>query len=193
MSLDRKIRFCTHIKVNGVSCGSPTLRGEVFCYFHQRLIRGVATPPKSRLHPIAILEGPESIQVSLMEITNALVRNTIDLRRAQLILRALNIAFRNARHARFRPLSSDLVSEVPDYPAAPAPPNLALVQAGSLAQIHKSQNVSESEAGEVRRQLEREQFDDAFASALSATTQPRPAASKQDAPADPAFPHTRPA
>ena len=193
MPLDRKIRICTHIKVNGVSCGSPTLRGEVFCYFHQRLIRGVATPPKSRLHPIAILESQESIQVSLMEITNALVRNTIDLRRAQLILRALHIAFRNARHARFRPLSSDMVSEVPDYPAAPAPPNLALVQAGSLAQIHKSQNESENVAEEVRHQLECEQFDDAFASALATTTQPRPPASVQGAPADPISPRTRPA
>src|ERR1039458_8839375 len=96
MSLNKNTRVCTHIKVNGVQCGSPALRGEVFCYFHQRMIRGVATPPKSRLHPIAQIEDAESIQTSLMEVINTLVRNTIDFRRAQLILRALNIAARNA-------------------------------------------------------------------------------------------------
>ena len=95
MSLNKNTRVCTHIKVNGVRCGSPALRGEVFCYFHQRMIRGIATPPKSRLHPIAQIEDAESIQTSLMEVINTLVRNTIDFRRAQLILRALNIAASN--------------------------------------------------------------------------------------------------
>src|SRR5580704_4442580 len=32
---------CTHIKVTGVRCGSPALRGEQFCYFHQRMLRTV--------------------------------------------------------------------------------------------------------------------------------------------------------
>ncbi len=50
-----------------------TLRQEVFCYFHQRMIRGVRTPPKSRLHPIANFEDAQAIQASLMEIVNALV------------------------------------------------------------------------------------------------------------------------
>src|ERR1700730_1578610 len=40
MSLNKNTRIWTHIKVNGVRCGSPALRGEVFCYFHQRMIRG---------------------------------------------------------------------------------------------------------------------------------------------------------
>ena len=76
MAVNKAARICTHIKVNGVPCGSPALRGELFCYFHQRLIRGVRTPPKSRLHPMAFLEDPQSIQASLMETVNALVRNT---------------------------------------------------------------------------------------------------------------------
>ena len=46
MPLNKNIRVCTHIKVNGVPCGSPALRGEIFCYFHQRMIRGVRTPAK---------------------------------------------------------------------------------------------------------------------------------------------------
>jgi hypothetical protein len=121
VALNQNIRVCTHIKVNGIRCGSPALRSEVFCYFHQRMIRGVRTPPKSRLHPIALIENAASIQVSLMEVINALVRNTIDLRRAQLILRALQIAARNSRYAHLDLPEREMVREVPDYPDAPAP------------------------------------------------------------------------
>jgi hypothetical protein len=115
------VKACTHIKVTGVRCDSPALRGEQFCYFHQRMIRGVKTPPSARLHPIALLEDEEAIQASLMEVVNALVRNHIDLKRAELILRALNTSVRNARRARFN-AGSQSVTQIPDYPAPPAPP-----------------------------------------------------------------------
>jgi hypothetical protein len=125
---------CTHIKVSGIRCDSPALRNEVFCYFHQRMIRGVRTPPKSRLHPIAMLESQESIQAALMEIVNALVRNQIDVARARLVLRALSIAARHAGKARFDCWKSDMVNEVPEYPAAPpavGPFAIATVQAAA--------------------------------------------------------------
>src|SRR5713226_8313688 len=101
MPVHPNVKVCTHIKVTGVRCGSPALRGEQFCYFHQRMMRGVSTLPNARLHPIALIENEEAIQVSLMEVINALARNTIDLHRAQLILRALTIAVRNARRVHF--------------------------------------------------------------------------------------------
>jgi hypothetical protein len=138
MAVNQATRLCSHIKVNGVRCGSPALRGEFFCYFHQRLIRGVRTPPKSRLHPIAVLEDKESVQVSLMETVNALVRNTIDLRRAQLILRALHIASKNVSLIDFDCSKyRDLVNEVPQYstPAGPPRADPAVAQAQALSQI----------------------------------------------------------
>jgi hypothetical protein len=134
MAVNKAIRICTHIKVNGIPCGSPALRGELFCYFHQRLIRGVHTPPKSRLHPMAFLEDAESIQTSLMEVINALVRNTIDFRRAQLVLRALHIAAKNAPRAHFHFSQHKMVDEVPEYPvpATPKPEEPMLAQAAVL-------------------------------------------------------------
>jgi len=121
MPLDQQVKICTHVKVTGHPCGSPALRGERFCYFHQRMIRGVRTPPKSRIHPIALIENEEGIQVALMETINAIVRNTIDLPRANLILRALNIAVRNSRRVRFDRLESEMVRAIPEYPhAAPS-------------------------------------------------------------------------
>src|SRR5260221_2442589 len=101
MPVHPNVKVCTHIKVTGVRCGSPALRGEQFYYFHQRMMRGVATPPNARLHPIALIESEEDIQASLMEVIYDLARNTIELHRAQLILRPLTIAARNDRPVHF--------------------------------------------------------------------------------------------
>jgi hypothetical protein len=142
MALNPNTRVCTHIKVNGIRCGSPSLRHEVFCYFHQRMIRGVRTPPKSRLHPIANFEDTHAIQFSLMEVVNALVRNHIDVPRARLILRALSIAARNASKTRFDCSQGDMVKEVPEYPAAPpvaGPVAIATAQAEAVSNISKPQ------------------------------------------------------
>ncbi len=148
MAVNPNTRACSHIKVNGVRCGSPSLRREVFCYFHQRMIRGVRTPPKSRLHPIANFESQEAIQASLMEVVNALVRNHIDVPRARLILRALAIAAKHSSKVRFDCWQNDMVKEVPQYPAAPpaeGPFTLPAVQAAALATIGTPQE-EESEA-----------------------------------------------
>jgi len=106
---------CTHIKVNGLRCGCPSLRGEQFCYFHQRMHRGVRMPAQARLHPIALIEDEESIQAALMEVINALMRNTIDLKRATLILRALHIAVKNAARVKFGLEKSNMVRDIPQY------------------------------------------------------------------------------
>ena len=111
-------KSCTHIKVSGVRCGSPALRGEQFCYFHQRMLRTFKFPA-SRVHHSALLEDEESIQASLMETVNALLRGTIELKRAELILRALNTAVRNIRRVKFGVHKSEMVTEVPDYPTPP--------------------------------------------------------------------------
>lgn len=153
MAIHPKTRICSHIKVNGVRCGSPALRGEIFCYFHERMIRGVSTPAGSRLHPIAILEDEESIQASLMEIVNALVRNQIDLKRAQLVLRALYIAAKNSHRVHFDLSEYDMVTEVPKYPAAPQhkPPDPALQQAAVLARWERRTSRDWSLTGEDAR------------------------------------------
>ena len=174
MAVNPNTRLCTHIKVNGVRCGSPSLRKEVFCYFHQRMIRGVRTPPKSRLHPIANFENAEAIQASLMEVVNALVRNQIDVPRARLVLRALSIAARNASKTHFACCQSDMVHEVPEYPAAPpatGPFAMATVQAAALAHINTPQ--------EDESALER--FDAIFAAPVD-PTQRKPPASVKTAP-----------
>ncbi len=128
---------CTHIKVTGVRCGSPALRGEQFCYFHQNAHRGVRRPQQSRLHPIALIEDEESIQYALMEVINALMRNTIDLKRATLILRALHIAVKNASRVKYGITGKNAVTNIPEY----APPSVA-TDFDELSQIDLPYNAS---------------------------------------------------
>jgi hypothetical protein len=108
-------KSCTHIKISGIRCGSPSLRGEQFCYYHQRMHRGVRTPPQSRLHPLACIEDKESIQAALAEVINALLRNTIDMKRATLIIRALHIAVKNDARASARASAREMVKDIPEY------------------------------------------------------------------------------
>ena len=112
-------KSCTHIKVTGVRCGSPALRGEQFCYFHQRMLRSVRFP-NSRVLRSALLEDPESIQASLMEVVNGLLRGTLELKRGELILRALNTAVRNIRRVRFDLHQDEMIREIPNYPDQPS-------------------------------------------------------------------------
>jgi hypothetical protein len=122
MALNPHVKICTHVMVTGVRCGSPALRGARFCYFHERMLNGVPTPKHARIHPIALLENEEAIQVALMEVVNAVLRNAIDNQRASLILRALNIAVRNARRVRFIGHEDQMVRQSlePHPAAAPA-------------------------------------------------------------------------
>ena len=114
------VRHCTHIKVTGQQCGSPALRGEFFCYFHTRVIKGVQQRVDMQLHSMALLEDCESIQLSIMHVVNGLIKGTLDPTRARLIIQALRIAARNAKNVRFddihyRESEQPMVREVPNY------------------------------------------------------------------------------
>jgi hypothetical protein len=159
--LNKNVRDCQHIKVTGVQCGSPAMRGEQFCYFHQRMLRGVSTPPNARLHPIAMIENEQAIQASLMEVINALARNHIDLRRADLILKALWIAAKNSRYARFDMDEDEMVRETPEY-AAPAPPK---------PQVRKQEVPKEKELPKIAI---KDAIAQVQASALAAVGKPQP-------------------
>ncbi len=113
------VRHCTHIKVTGQQCGSPALRGEFFCYFHTRVIKGVQQRVDMQLHSMALLEDCESIQLSLMHVVDGLIKGTLEPVRARLIIQALRIAARNAKNVRFdtkrESEKQSMVREVPDY------------------------------------------------------------------------------
>ena len=115
MPLHPNVRRCTHIQVTGHRCGSPALKQEYFCYFHTRMIKGVQTRVDSQIHPIALIENPEAIQAAIMHMIDAVLKGTIDNKRANIVLKALYIAVRNSRNAYFHIRRDDMVREVPNY------------------------------------------------------------------------------
>ena len=109
-----KALACTHVKITGHRCGSPALRGQPYCYFHDRLLnRQPAQPGDTQLHPIALIESEESVQAALMQVIDALLKDTIETRRASLIIKALYIASLNARRARFDANPEDMIIATP--------------------------------------------------------------------------------
>jgi hypothetical protein len=117
MSSFASSRRCSHIKVTGHRCGSPALHGEDLCYFHARLIGRIRARIDAVISPVAQLENEEAVQVSLMTVIDSILKGTIELKRAQLIVRALSIAQRNARHTRFQSCASDMVRRLPEQTA----------------------------------------------------------------------------
>src|SRR5512146_2241107 len=90
-----QLRLCTHIKTNGIKCGSPALRHHTLCYFHyqwqrrdQRRIRlgGPVGMNKNTGIELPLLDGPESIIVSIGEIQHALVDQRIPIKMGTALL-----------------------------------------------------------------------------------------------------------
>ncbi len=201
---------CTHIKVTGVRCGSPALRGEQFCYFHQNAHRGVSRPKQSRLHPIALIEDEESIQYALMEVINALMRNTIDLKRATLILRALHIAVKNASRVKYGIMGINGVTKIPEYAPPPVAtdfdefsqidlPYNASVPPKSERQIleekHHARKLQEwrDQQAQIRANLERAKPQPSANVGADAPSAPRPEQSEGRVPAAQPNPSPKPA
>ncbi len=99
------IRHCEHVKANGHFCGSPAMRGRNYCFFHiidigrrLRLQRyaahGLQAPPIE----LPLLEDAASIQLALMQVTDALLNGTLDRKTAGLVLYSLQTASSNLRN-----------------------------------------------------------------------------------------------
>jgi hypothetical protein len=84
---------CRHIKTNGLRCKSPALRGTRFCYFHSKL-HSLGAEPYAKYGPMRLPapEDPASIQLSIAQITDALISGRIEPKRAGQLLYAMQIA-----------------------------------------------------------------------------------------------------
>jgi hypothetical protein len=83
-------------------CGSPALRGESFCFYHHPTRAVVRNPHERRAHRTArknfTIPAPTchaDIQRSLSELVRRIAANQIDLKRANLLLTALQIVARD--------------------------------------------------------------------------------------------------
>jgi hypothetical protein len=87
---------CHHLQPTGRRCGSPALRGEQFCFYHHPTRRPPSRTPRFRtpfdLPPIT---DAETLQITLSEIIRRLADNTLDTKRASLLLVTLQMAKAN--------------------------------------------------------------------------------------------------
>jgi hypothetical protein len=92
-------RQCRHTMPEGGRCGSPAMRGEKFCYHHHLTRRPIADARLRQARRNAFgMPTPNSraeIQESLGRIIARVAGNDIDLRRAGLLLYALQLASTN--------------------------------------------------------------------------------------------------
>jgi len=98
-----EVRRCEHIKVNGTQCGSPALKEQPLCYFHQQ-----NRPAPAELYidgdrycdstiMIPPFEDAHSIQMVLRHIVQLMLQRRIDRKDAGLALYALQIASSNLK------------------------------------------------------------------------------------------------
>jgi hypothetical protein len=93
MSLPENIRQCEHIRISGQRCGSPALRGEARCYFHN-----TARNPYSGGIPLP--EDAASIQIGLSRVIRNLEGEPPTTKTYALMLYALQTASANLKRVR---------------------------------------------------------------------------------------------
>lgn len=101
-------RHCEHIMTNGEFCRSVALRGRKHCHFHLAYLGRKLRA--ERRHDIAmknsfeskyipmdlpLLEDANSVQLALSHVVDALMNNSVDTKRAGLLLYALQTATLN--------------------------------------------------------------------------------------------------
>ena len=82
---------CQHIRMNGRRCGSPALRGEEYCYFHDT----IENPSGSYSLPFP--EDATSLQYGVMMVIRMLISGHVEIKRCWALLYALQIASANLR------------------------------------------------------------------------------------------------
>ncbi len=114
----KPIRTCSHIKTNGIVCGSPALREHELCYFHHqqqeraKLRFRVGFPFDPTIH-VHTFEEPESVQLALAEITHAVLDRRLDTRRAKVVLHALQLAIHNFKYLDRKPDPQKMSTDLP--------------------------------------------------------------------------------
>jgi hypothetical protein len=107
------IRRCYHIKVNGIQCGSPAIRNEKYCFFHEEcrvLCRQLNMRYKEYgIIKLPTLEDANSIQLGLGEVMRLLITQQIDHKVASLLLRALRTAATNVKFTSLEPKPTHVV------------------------------------------------------------------------------------
>ncbi len=94
--MSKSCPICHHLHPTGKRCGSPALRGEQFCFFHHPTRRPPTRTPAVRApFDVPPITDPEALQITLSEVIRRLADNTLDTKRAGLLILTLQMAKAN--------------------------------------------------------------------------------------------------
>jgi hypothetical protein len=91
---DTNFAPCKHLHSTGNPCGSPSLRGEEFCYFHhptRRPRRTRGRKPRLPTFNLPTLDDRNSIQRSVAKVVSRVLSGRLDPQRAQVLLHLLRL------------------------------------------------------------------------------------------------------
>lgn len=105
----RQAPRCMHVRANGIRCGSPAMRENAFCYFHDSLYNR----PADESFPF--LEDATSIQMAIMQVLDGLRRGKLDRGVANSLLFGLQTASANLKRgdANLQPSAWKVVTDDP--------------------------------------------------------------------------------
>ncbi len=111
---------CQHIKTNGTQCGSPALKDNQFCYYHQHCRPltwtyqcGSYRNYSQTEFTLPVLEDAHAIQMTLRQVVELVLQHRLDDKKAGLVLYALQIASSNLkRFEREQPKPEQVVTDV---------------------------------------------------------------------------------
>jgi hypothetical protein len=107
---------CQHIKTNGTQCGSPALKENDFCFFHDQCrtvtfnYRGMYKDYTASEFHLPAFEDVHSVQFTLRQVTELILRHKINEKEAGLLLYAMQIASCNLKRLECHKPSSEVIA-----------------------------------------------------------------------------------
>jgi hypothetical protein len=96
MAFQAGLARCCHVKGNGERCGSPALRGQQYCFHHDRVFKAPVPENGDDLAwRFFCFDTATDIQNGLVQTARAIAAGTISEKRGALLLRALHMAMKN--------------------------------------------------------------------------------------------------
>jgi hypothetical protein len=90
-SMSTTIRTCSHMKPEGIRCGSPALRHRPYCYSHNRLYSRTKCKPLTPSE-IPVLRSKQAIGVAIKSLLRKLDLGGLSPSEAQVFISAIRIA-----------------------------------------------------------------------------------------------------
>ena len=114
--IDPQRRYlCRHMHTSGARCGSPALRGQDFCYYHDRSRRHGPLAGRTGIFKMQPIDDRAAIQLAIYDILSRLTAGDIDCKRASVALYGLQIASSNLAQQEKLPQPTHIVEDVTEH------------------------------------------------------------------------------